>query len=161
MFIGGLRRLQTKPYDITEAQGLPREGTNQQASSTDVLTLAVGKRARKEKTNYLDLQKGLNNGPYTDYTLCFGIFGHYFGFFWRSRYNIRYKEHQLTSQCLPVRMMAPPARLISLDAASVASGGSIRPSTSKRLHERDIEDIDIDMRACRLCVCLYLEARWT
>ena len=34
---------------------------------------------------HLDLQNCQNNGPYTDYTLCFEILGHYFGLFWRSR----------------------------------------------------------------------------
>ena len=33
----------------------------------------------------LDLQNGQNNGPFTAYTLYFGILGHYFGLFWRSR----------------------------------------------------------------------------
>ena len=35
--------------------------------------------------NYLDLQNGQNNGPYTAYTLHSGIMGHYPGLFWRSR----------------------------------------------------------------------------
>ena len=30
-----------------------------------------------------DLQNGQNNGPYTAYTLYFGILGHHFGLFWR------------------------------------------------------------------------------
>ena len=34
---------------------------------------------------YLDLQNGENHGPYTAYTLYFGMLDHYFGLFWRSR----------------------------------------------------------------------------
>ena len=48
---------------------------------------------------YLDLQNAQNHGPHTACTLCFGILGHYFGHFWRSRYSwltkrpwILYKE---------------------------------------------------------------------
>ena len=42
----------------------------------------------KRFTVYLDLQNGQNNGPYTAYTLCFGILGINLGSFWRSRYTI-------------------------------------------------------------------------
>ena len=34
---------------------------------------------------YLDLQNGQNNGPSTAYSLYFGILGHCFWLFWRSR----------------------------------------------------------------------------
>ena len=33
-------------------------------------------------------KKSQNNGPYTTYTLCFEIVGHYFGLFWRSRWKV-------------------------------------------------------------------------
>ena len=35
---------------------------------------------------YLDLQNCQNNGPYTAYSLYFGILGHHYGLFWRCRY---------------------------------------------------------------------------
>ena len=34
---------------------------------------------------YLDLPNAQNKGPYTADTLYFGILGHYFGHFWRSK----------------------------------------------------------------------------
>ena len=46
---------------------------------------------------YLDLQHGQQNGPYTAYTLYFGILDHYFGLSCRSRYWSEVKE-MLTSK---------------------------------------------------------------
>ena len=51
---------------------------------------------------YLDLQNGQNNGPYTAYTLYFGILGHYFGLFWRSRYIYIYISMKLSLKAIRV-----------------------------------------------------------
>ena len=41
---------------------------------------------RSVSSTYLDLQNAQNNGPYTAYTLYFGILSHYLGHLGRSRY---------------------------------------------------------------------------
>ena len=64
---------------------------------------------------HLDLQTGQNNGPFTACTLYFGILGHYFGLFWRSRHTL---NHVGDLTCKPPGPKAAP-RLRSLISFSL------------------------------------------